>query len=48
MKTEIREHNGNYESYYLSIYLYDIDETKLEGVTKVIITQSKKIIWKLY
>ena len=48
MKTEIREHNGNYESFYLYTYYYDIDETKLEGVTKVIITPSKKIIWKLY
>lgn len=47
MKTEIREHNGNYESYYLYTYYRDIDERSVQGVTKVIITPSKKIIWKL-
>lgn len=47
MKTEIREHNGNYESYYLSIYYEDIDERTIKDVTRVIFTPSKKIIWKL-
>ena len=48
MITEIREHKGDYKNFYLSIYYENIDERSLQGVTKVIITPSKKIIWKLY
>ena len=48
MITEIREHKGDYKNFYLSIYYENIDERSLQGVTKVIITPSKKIIWQLY
>ena len=48
MITEIREHKGDYKNFYLSIYYENIDERSLPGVTKVIITPSKKILWKLY
>lgn len=47
MKTEIRYHDGNYTSFYLSTYFEEVDPRTVENVTKVIRTSSKVIIWAL-
>ncbi len=48
MKTELRYYRGEKSKYYSSVYFEKIDTNKLEGVTEIISTTNKIIIWINY